>query len=330
MHRGWPVSLDMSCEKSLSAVACSFEFLNVADEDYYLLKRNTPLEGLISQFIAVSYEGRPLKYEGKLIHRDPPTKDEFVLLKAGQRIAATVQINDAFTLNDDGSYTVEYVKPLMVTPRDEMSMMAEVTINEAIYIDLEGARHLSRPSTVDEDTADFIVNIESCTTASFTGGTSSQRSDILKGHKKLCKEYADAKANVSNSDFYKTWFGTYTTARANHVKDVCQKCVDGLTGKSVSYVVNPSDCQSNWNAYTRKGSTTVYLCPAYDNKSVYCKSSGDPTKEGILAHEWSHAFGYTDDNAYGATANKNLAKSDPDKAVRNADTYEYYYCLTQF
>ena len=50
--RGWPVSLDMSCQKSLSAVACTFEFLNVAHEDYYLLKRNTPLEGLISQFIA--------------------------------------------------------------------------------------------------------------------------------------------------------------------------------------------------------------------------------------------------------------------------------------
>ena len=84
------------------------------------------------------------------------------------------------------------------------------------------------------------------------------------------------------------------------------------------------------HAYTYKGSTTVYLCPAYHNYAVYCKSSGDPTKEGILAHEWTHALARTDDNAYGATNNKNLAKSNPDKAVNNADTYEYWYCLSQF
>ena len=97
-----------------------------------------------------------------LIHRNPPTKDEFILLKAGQWISATVQINDAFTLSDDGLYVVEYVKPLMVTPRDEMNMMTEVNINEVIYIDLEGARHLSCPVKEEEDTPDFIVNIESC------------------------------------------------------------------------------------------------------------------------------------------------------------------------
>ena len=113
----------MSCLKSLSAVACSFEFINVASEDYYLLKRNTPLEGLISQFIAVSYEGRSLEYKGIFVHRDPPTKDEFVLLKAGERDhRSTVQINEAFTiLTGDGLYTIEYINPLMVIPKDDMN-----------------------------------------------------------------------------------------------------------------------------------------------------------------------------------------------------------------
>ena len=108
----------MSCKQSLSDVACTFEFLNVADEDYYLLKRNTPLEGLLSQFVAVYHKGRTLKYEGILIHRDPPTKDEYILLKAGQKVSATVQINKAFTLINDGGYTVEYIRPLVVL--DEM------------------------------------------------------------------------------------------------------------------------------------------------------------------------------------------------------------------
>ena len=322
------MSLDMSCEKSLSAVACTFEFLNVGGEDYYLLKRDTPLEGLFSQFIAVSHKGRKLEYEGILIDRAPPTKDEYILLKAGQKVSATVQINEVFALMHDGIYTVEYIKPLIVL--NERKMPIEVRAGEATYVRLENARYLSLPSQQDDVQSEGTITIESCTTATITGGTSSQRTDVLNAHKKLCKEFADSKVNVTNTDFYKTWWGTYTTARADKVKGVIDKCVDGLTNKAVTYVINPSNCQSNWNAYTRKGTTTVYLCPAYQNYQVYCISSGSATKESILAHEWSHAFGYTDDNAYGATANKNLAKSDPDKAVNNADTYEYWYCLTQF
>uniref|UniRef100_A0A1X7UJM4 Lysine-specific metallo-endopeptidase domain-containing protein n=1 Tax=Amphimedon queenslandica TaxID=400682 RepID=A0A1X7UJM4_AMPQE len=60
----WPVSLDMACNKALSGVACSFEFTNNANEDLYLLKRNTPLEGLRSRFVSVSLDGHPLEYEG--------------------------------------------------------------------------------------------------------------------------------------------------------------------------------------------------------------------------------------------------------------------------
>ena len=323
----------MSCLKSLSAVACSFEFINVASEDYYLLKRNTPLEGLISPFIAVSYEGRSLEYEGIFVHRDPPTKDEFVLLKAGERVSAVVEINKVFTILHDGLYTIEYIKPLMVIQKDDMNQqgrMTQVNVNNLIYIKLEDTHHLFRPKAVEEGTPDYTVNIESCTTAKFTGGTQKQRDDILKGHKKLCSKFGVAKGKVKNDDFYKTWFGQYTSSRADKVKTVCQKCIDGLTNKAVNYTINPSRCQSNWNAFTQKGSTNVNLCPAYDSKAVYCVSSGAPTKEGILAHEWTHAFARTDDNAYGETANKNLAKNNPDKAVNNADTYEYWYCISQF
>ena len=42
-----------------------------------------------------------------------------------------------------------------------------------------------------------------------------------------------------------------------------------------------------------------------------------------LAHEWAHAFGCTDDNVYGETANKNLSRSNADKAVDNNSMYAY-------
>ena len=36
------------------------------------------------------------------------------------------------------------------------------------------------------------------------------------------------------------------------------------------------------------------------------------TKESLLAHKWSHAFGYTNDHAYHISGFQSLAKSDPD------------------
>ena len=78
----------------------------------YLLKRNIPLEeGFYSPFLTLSTEGRPVQYEGILASRIAPTKDEFVLLKAGERIASSVQITDVFNIDTDGLYTVQYSKP---------------------------------------------------------------------------------------------------------------------------------------------------------------------------------------------------------------------------
>uniref|UniRef100_A0A1X7UIZ9 Lysine-specific metallo-endopeptidase domain-containing protein n=1 Tax=Amphimedon queenslandica TaxID=400682 RepID=A0A1X7UIZ9_AMPQE len=122
---------------------------------------------------------------------------------------------------------------------------------------------------------------------------------------------------------YRTWFGKYKRRRARKVKRVCRKCERKLRRKSVCYTINPSGCKSTWNAYvTYFRRRNVNLCPGFHNYGVFCVSSGSATKEGILAHEWTHNFGRTKDFAYGADANKNLARSKPRKAVRNADTYE--------
>ena len=54
----------MACSKAISTVVCTFEFTNNGNEDYYLLKYNTPLEGPFSEFVTVSFEGCPLEYQG--------------------------------------------------------------------------------------------------------------------------------------------------------------------------------------------------------------------------------------------------------------------------
>ena len=328
---GWPISLDMACHKALSSAACSFEFTNVADEDYYLLKRNTPLEGLNSPFVSVSLDGMPLQYEGRYVYRTPPSKDEFVLLKPGQAISATVQINDIFTFPSDGLYNIRYSKPLKVMSKEELESYfdiaetTEVEVSESVSIYLQDTHHLSRPAKEEPRQYDTIVHVESCSSASYIGGTSKERSDTTEAHKKLCSGFDTVKGKVKNDASYITWFGAYTTTRANKVKDVYQKCRSGIGGNTVTYNIKPSDCEPYWYAYTYHGSKTVYLCHIYFEDPIACRNSGT-SKEGTLVHEWTHAFGYTDDYVYGEFGVKDLAKSDPDYAVDNAETYEFYYC----
>ena len=333
---GWPISLDMACSKALSAVACTFEFTNNANEDLYLLKRGTPLEGLFSEFLTVSVAGVPVEYDGPFVHRLPPTKDEFVLLKAGESISASVQITDAFSIDTDGLCTVQYSKPLQYLSVNEMSawsnsQIRESSVQEFIHIYLEDTHALLKPSRPEEtDNVDYTVNIKSCSSASFVNGTAVDNKGTLDAHKKLCSGID--KVNITNNDLYRKWFGAFTTARQSKVKAVYKKMRDGLACNTVTYVNGGPhcNCKPNWYAYTyRGGPAKVYICRLFYTYPVSCGSPGTYTKEFGLIHEWSHTFGLTKDHIYGASQSENLAKTNPDKAVENADSYGWHYCEIQ-
>ena len=54
--------------------------------------------------------------------------------------------------------------------------------------------------------------------------------------------------------------------------------------------------------------------------------TGTDSKGGTLIHEMSHfnAVAGTDDVVYGQSGAQNLANSDPDSAITNADSHEYF------
>ena len=66
----------------------------------------------------------------------------------------------------------------------------------------------------------------------------------------------------------------------------------------------------------------IYVCNAFWSAPM----TGTDSKAGTLIHEMSHfnVVAATDDWAYGQTAAKSLASSDPTKALDNADSHEYF------
>ena len=169
----------------------------------------------------------------------------------GESVAASVQITDVFNIDTDGLYTVQYSKPLQYLSVDEMSVMSngevrESTVHESTYIYLENTHLLLKPIKPEEmDKVDYTVHLQACGSASFKGPYN-KNDETLVAHKKLCAGIDKAKGKVGNTTEYKTWFGTYTTARADKVKTVYQKMKDGISGKTVTYYNYGMHCKSNW------------------------------------------------------------------------------------
>lgn len=95
---------------------------------------------------------------------------------------------------------------------------------------------------------------------------------------------------------------------------------DRMDSTTFTYDLTGTGCKRNTYGYTYKGGTTIWMCELFRK----APATGTDSKAGTVVHEHSHASARTDDVVFGQTKARDLAKSDPDKAVTNADNYEYY------
>ncbi|KAF8602322.1 zincin [Ceratobasidium sp. AG-I] len=132
-------------------------------------------------------------------------------------------------------------------------------------------------------------------------------------------ENANQYLNGTLGERYTTWFGAQMDNRTEIVKGHYAN----LTGMPDKFQFDCSCNQADTYAYVYPNKfPTVYFCGAFWRAPV----NGTDSKAGTIVHEGTHFtnIGSTDDYAYGQTGAKNLAKSDPDRGVMNADSHEYF------
>ncbi|QRV92801.1 peptidyl-Lys metalloendopeptidase [Ceratobasidium sp. AG-Ba] len=118
---------------------------------------------------------------------------------------------------------------------------------------------------------------------------------------------------------YTPWFGTPDNERKSIVASHFEKIGEQATS-------NDYDCtcdMSHVYAYVYPDTPgMVYLCPQFWEAPMV----GVDSKAGTIVHENSHFYqnGGTEDHEYGQTGCRGLAENDPDKAIRNADSHEYF------
>jgi hypothetical protein len=320
----------------------TFELFNAGDEDVYVLKRNTPLEGLRSDCFSILRDGMPVLYDGPLVKRGAPTKRDYQLIKAGNSASKTIDLSRCYQVSVPGKYEVSFKghvgdvktrKSLKKLKKDLGATFEERPVSARVekFVVRKGGRgratagEIARADDVGEpDMAKRFSKKKKKTSLKppkLVGGTPSKKTKVRAAHKNGYNLTVSALASLRNNAKYKKWFGVHTSSRFSKVKSAYTKTRDGMRSKTFTYYLDPGDdCEAGDLAYTFYGSTKIWLCSGFWS----APATGTDSKAGTVLHEHTHASADTDDHAYGQSDCLQLAKDDPAKAIDNADNYEYY------
>ena len=89
-------------------VIISFTLENQTDTDLWILIWHTPLEGLRGRNFLVMCDGEEISYEGRMVKRGDPVRDDYVHIRAGESLSAEVDLSLAYNLPVADECRVEF------------------------------------------------------------------------------------------------------------------------------------------------------------------------------------------------------------------------------
>lgn len=288
-----------------------------------LLRWYTPFEDVEESLFEITRDGVAVEYIGAHYKRPQPEERDFIVLKSGESFTRTIDLADYYDLSVSGSYQISYsVKALNLYPQERVAanQSAEGLKSNSVNLFVEG-----RAAKVREPEAPSVVS----GTSTYTKCTASQQSLVAAARNDAAVYAADSLNYLTSGATgarYTTWFGAYTSARYSTVKSHFTNIKNAMDTASMNF---DCGCKKRYYAYVYANQPyNIYLCSVY----WQAPAKGTDSKAGTLIHETSHfsIVAGTDDWVYGQSGAKSLAISDPNKAVDNADSHEYFAENTPF
>lgn len=289
-----------------------------------------PLGPLQAKLFRVSLDGKPVAYEGPMIKRALPTAADFAVLGPGRSVRGVVDLADAYDMRKTGVYTVTLASPLqfaslsdgrmLKTPRGLPLTLQSAPLRMFATGKLPDPRRKGRPGS-----GGTVVN-----GVSYVGCDSTQIATAGAAVNDARTYSENSKGYLAGNlgQRYLTWFGAYNTTREHTVRSNFSK-IDTAIDQSGGQLKINCGCHQNYYAYVYPSKPyEIFVCKAFWNAPM----TGTDSKAGTLLHEMSHftVVAGTEDHVYGQTAAKQLAVSDPGKAIDNADNHEYFGENTPF
>jgi peptidyl-Lys metalloendopeptidase len=316
------LSVDKTSFAENENVTVSVTISNSSKGALRLLRWYTPFEDVEEPLFEVTRDGVPVEYIGAHYKRPQPEERDFIILRAGESFTRTVNLADYYDLSVSGSYLVSYnVKSPNLYPLERVANQQ----NEGLKSNTVSLFAEGRAAKVPTTEAPSVVS----GTSSYTKCTTSQQS-LVATARNNASVYASDSLNYLLSGAtgarYTTWFGAYTSSRYNTVKGNFTNIKNAMDTASMNF---DCGCKKRYYAYVYPNQPyNIYLCSVY----WQAPATGTDSKAGTLIHETSHfsIVAGTDDWVYGQSGAKSLAISDPNKAVDNADSHEYFAENTPF
>jgi peptidyl-Lys metalloendopeptidase len=305
---------------------------NATAATQYVLKWQAPFGAIEAPLFEVTRDGLPVRYLGMQVKRAAPVPADYIALKPGASRSVRIELSALYDMGVTGAYSVRW-RP-EVTQLFSRPGVPRAAANPAANPAAAAARATALP-----DAVPAAVWIEgrlprgalgtSTATPEGAGGLSFSRcsnaqQEAITGAAQAAQAMAqDAGLYLQGNSLgprYTGWFGPVDPARSTTVARHFQAIKDAFASKPVSV---DCGCNESYYAYVYPNQPyKIYVCKAFWSAPL----QGTDSKGGTLVHEMSHftVVAGTDDLAYGQSAAGQLAASDPDKAVNNADSHEYF------
>ena len=318
------LSVDKESFAENESVTVNVTISNNSNGSIRILKWYTPFEDVEESLFNITRDGEPVEYIGAHYKRPQPVEKDFIVLKSGESFTRTVNLAEYYDFSVSGAYVIKYDIASFDLYQNEKSRLTDKQVgslkSEGLSIFVEG-RAANRP----EPEAPSAVSGSS----SFNKCTTTQQSSIITARNEAAV-YSSNALNylLSNTQGarYTTWFGVYNSTRYNTVKNHFTNIKSAMDTASMTF---DCGCRKKYYAYVYANQPyTIYVCSIFWQAPM----TGTDSKAGTLVHETSHftVVAGTDDWVYGQAGAKNLAISDPAKAIDNADTHEYFAENTPF
>jgi len=294
-----------------SGYVVEFKIENLSQDVIFVLKYNTPLEdSVLADIFEVSVKGQRADYLGVAARRTAPTFQDYVPLKPSQSISRTVDLAPLYDFSvQGGEYTIQLNTLLSYFTNNVEK--TEDLISETVTI-------------IASDWTAPVIPMNGDLNSTYIGCNANQQSLASSGettgrnHVNSATNYMQA--NRCNGA-YVTWFGAVTSARWQSVTSGFVSCRTAFANSRFRINCGGPNCQSNVIAYVYPSDSqlNIYVCPIFFNQ-------GAADRGETLVHEVSHfsSIWGTADTTYGRANCQNLARSDPARAVRNADNVCYF------
>ncbi|SFC85041.1 M35 family metallo-endopeptidase [Massilia yuzhufengensis] len=286
----------------------------------FLLKWHTPLDGVEAPIFEVLRDGQPVRYLGIKAKRPAPGPGDYLRLEPGAAASSTVELSALYEMNVTGPYTLRYRSgsPSLYASPGMRPVAGTLASNPAsIWIDGRLPRGARAPAkqAVEGASLDF----SKCSNAQqeqLAAAVNAGKAMTVDAHGYL----AAAAAGGSYGARYGSWFGASDVGRAATVNTHFTAIRDAFETKPIKI---DCGCTASYFAYVYPAQPyTIYVCNAFWTAPL----TGTDSRGGTLLHELSHfdIVAATDDHVYGQQGAAELARTDPARAINNADSHEYF------